>query len=492
MVISVRTEEVDGDLVVVKEARTDGDVARLSREATMLTRGRHPGVVELLAVEDRAIRLRHGGTPLSRLGVLPLDQAAGLLSAVADIVHALHRQGVTHGDLDADHVLVDQRGRPRLCGFGLAGEHTPQRAAEDVAALGRLLSALLRISEGETWTNPPSGLRSRSRRRHARRELEAVASRAARSDPQQRPTARQLAKAIHAAVPEQSLPGPHAAREPTATSSFAEIPADIDPTADLGWTTDDLSFLASQDHDESDQDLESVVAPSAVPGVERARVAVDPGPERSDDVRPSVPLPDTAARGGRPRERRRSLVRIVVLVVILIVGIVAGVVGAKALDPFGGDDAGPGTEDSTDSTDSTDALETTTTVRPALANATTWPERCDVPDPAGPDVDGDGCPDTIELDGRQASVGSVTVTLGDEGDLVALADWNCDAIATPALLRPSTGEVFVFPRWSFDEPLEVDATTVVPDATGISAGAGPCPVPLVTTPSGPVAVEVQR
>lgn len=488
MVISVRTEEVDGELVVVKEARTDGDVARLSREATMLTRGRHPGVVELLAVEDRAIRLRHGGTSLSRLGVLPLDQAAGLLSAVADIVHALHRQGVAHGDLDAEHVLVDQRGRPRLCGFGLAAEHTPQRAAEDVAALGRLLFALLRTSEGERWANPPSGLRSRSRRRHARRELEAVAGRATRSDPQQRPTARQIAKAIHAAVPEQTLPGPHAVAS-TATASFAEIPADIDPTADLGWTSDDLSFLASKTHDESDQDLEPVIAPSTVPGVEQARVAVDPAPERDDDLRPSVPLPDTAARGGRARERRGSLVRIVVLVIILVVGVVAGVAAAKALDPFGGDD----TEDSTeDSTDSLEAPRTTTTARPALASPVTWPERCDVPDLVGPDIDDDGCPDTIELDGRQASVRNVTVTLGDEGDLVALADWNCDAIATPALLRPSTGEVFVFPHWSFDEPFEVEATAVVPDATGISAGAGACPAPLVATSSGPVAVEVQR
>ena len=46
MVIAVRTEEADGGLVVVKEARSDGDVARLTREAAMLARSRHPGQAE--------------------------------------------------------------------------------------------------------------------------------------------------------------------------------------------------------------------------------------------------------------------------------------------------------------------------------------------------------------------------------------------------------------------------------------------------------------
>jgi hypothetical protein len=101
MVIAVRTEEAEGGLVVVKEARSDGDVARLTREAAYLARSRHPGVVELVDVGERAITLRHAGTALARLGPFPADQVAGIVCAVADVVQALHRLDVVHGDLDA-------------------------------------------------------------------------------------------------------------------------------------------------------------------------------------------------------------------------------------------------------------------------------------------------------------------------------------------------------------------------------------------------------
>jgi hypothetical protein len=38
--------------------------------------------------------------------------------------------------------------------------------------------------------------------------------------------------------------------------------------------------------------------------------------------------------------------------------------------------------------------------------------------------------------------------LGQSGDLVAIGDWDCDGQPTPALLRPSTGSVFVFAKWA--------------------------------------------
>lgn len=111
--------------------------------------------------------------------------------------------------------------------------------------------------------------------------------------------------------------------------------------------------------------------------------------------------------------------------------------------------------------------------------------------PTGPDVDGDGCPEAVVLEDRTATVGTVTVEVGQDGDLVALGDWSCTGIATPAVLRPGTGEVFVFTGWSLDEPVEVDAAAVVPGATGIAAGPGECPSPVVATPDGTRTLQVR-
>jgi tRNA A-37 threonylcarbamoyl transferase component Bud32 len=526
MVIAVRTEEADDGLVVVKEARSDGDVARLTREAAMLARCRHPGVVDLLGVEERSLRLRHSGTALVRLGPFPLDHAAGIVCAVADVVNALHRLGVVHGDLEAAHVLLDDRGRPRLCGFGQASERTDDGAADDVAAIGRLLASLLRAGGDLPWANPPAGVRRSSRQRQARKELDAIVAQATRERRDQRLTARQLAKAVHAAVPECSLPSPSTPAGP-ATPWYVELPADIDPTADLGWTTDDLTWLAAAAEDDRSADelaadagpyaglgaLDQLdedgtnadwaalaAAPEAVTGPlpvftappdeprERARIEHDAPPPPPPG--PNVPLPDRVATD--EQRGRLPLARAAALLVVLALGMVGGVAGARAVRPLGSDPvsaADPTTTTTTTApaTSPSDQAATTTT---ATTASSPWPAACTIPQPTGPDVDGDGCPEEIALDGRTAQVGSVAVQLGQEGDLVVLGDWDCDGVATPALLRPSTGEVFVFPEWRLDAPVEVEAATVVPDATGIEAGPGGCPAPVVATPAGARTIEV--
>ena len=47
---------------------------------------------------------------------------------------------------------------------------------------------------------------------------------------------------------------------------------------------------------------------------------------------------------------------------------------------------------------------------------------------------------TVSVDGRE-------FTIGDPGDRIALGDWRCDDRPTAALVRPSTGELFVFEGW---------------------------------------------
>jgi hypothetical protein len=46
------------------------------------------------------------------------------------------------------------------------------------------------------------------------------------------------------------------------------------------------------------------------------------------------------------------------------------------------------------------------------------------------------------------SVAGARWTVGEPGDSVLVGDWNCDGIATVAVLRPASGEVFVFDGWA--------------------------------------------
>ena len=225
---------------------------------------------------------------------------------------------------------------------------------------------------------------------------------------------------------------------------------------------------------------------------ERARIEHDLAPPPVPG--PSVPLPPRADTE-EPR-RRLPLARAALLLVVLAIGGVAGVAGARAVRPLGSDPVSAADPEPTTTDDGASTPDRTPATAPAAPPTTApdptaaWPERCDVPEPTGPDVDGDGCPEPIELDGRTARVGTVTVELGQDGDVVALGDWACTGTATPALLRPTTGEVFVFPAWSLDEPLEVDAVTVVPGATGIAAGPEACPAPVLDTADGPRTIEL--
>ncbi|QXC62403.1 hypothetical protein KSP35_06275 [Aquihabitans sp. G128] len=63
------------------------------------------------------------------------------------------------------------------------------------------------------------------------------------------------------------------------------------------------------------------------------------------------------------------------------------------------------------------------------------------------DVDGDGCAERFHIAGTTIEVDGERWALGQPGDHLSLGDWDCDGRATPGLVRPSTGEVFLFARW---------------------------------------------
>ena len=100
--------------------------------------------------------------------------------------------------------------------------------------------------------------------------------------------------------------------------------------------------------------------------------------------------------------------------------------------------------------------------------------------PAGP-----GDPATVvEHAGRRYGIGAA-------GDLVHIADWDCTGEATPAVLRPTTGELAVFSSWPEpDASLLPTMTMVVEGAIGFTIDDRPCPDLRVRTQNGSRLVEV--
>ncbi|BCY06558.1 LamG-like jellyroll fold domain-containing protein [Actinoplanes sp. L3-i22] len=114
--------------------------------------GGHPGIVPVRAggvtATGRAwlvTDLVEGDTLAAALrsGPIAVDRALALTAVLADALawaHAMHPP-VTHGRLDAEHVLLAADGRPLLTGFAfLAGRRPPR---DDVAALAGLLGHAL-------------------------------------------------------------------------------------------------------------------------------------------------------------------------------------------------------------------------------------------------------------------------------------------------------------------------------------------------------------
>ena len=54
-------------------------------------------------------------------------EAAELIAAVAEALHAAHTNGITHRDVKPANILIDKAGRPWAADFGLALDEQEQR-----------------------------------------------------------------------------------------------------------------------------------------------------------------------------------------------------------------------------------------------------------------------------------------------------------------------------------------------------------------------------
>ncbi|MGE0712971.1 MAG: protein kinase [Planctomycetota bacterium] len=125
-------------------AASDERAARLQREAELVARLRHPGIVGIHsagALEDGrrylVYELVEGARSLQEAwqGAGWRERAGRVLEVARAVAHA-HAHGVMHRDLKPENVLVDAQGHLRVTDFGLGAGADLERMTRSQAAVG--------------------------------------------------------------------------------------------------------------------------------------------------------------------------------------------------------------------------------------------------------------------------------------------------------------------------------------------------------------------
>lgn len=206
--------DASGRPILVKRAAGPEGGARLTREAALLRDLAHPGLTRVVdLVQADAHTELHlawvGPHSLATVTSVPAPDAGRVVAGVAEVLADLHDLGITHGRLTPDHVLLGADARPVLTGLADAVDDERGDRSADVAALGSLLTQLVRPLQDSSMI--PSGRHRRGRHTGLAGALLTVADLAAADDRDIRPSARDLARRLHA------LAGPvgaHRSRRP--------------------------------------------------------------------------------------------------------------------------------------------------------------------------------------------------------------------------------------------------------------------------------------
>ncbi|MBI2708688.1 MAG: protein kinase [Actinobacteria bacterium] len=515
------TVDAAGRPVVRKTSHSERGRERLRREASVLRALHHPCVARLVAHQpgteggERPAVLDlewAGSSTLADVGPLSADAALRLAADLADGLAHLHRRGLTHRRLAAHHVVLGAR--PVLCGLGGAGPAEVEARAADVAALGGLLD-LLAAASATRADNPSSRVLARlaERLRHpdarCRPEADGVADVlirmvVARDEPvgpergPSDPVVPEPGRAPAAASPD-ARPGAGAGGTNTEARA-GRIPAELPGPADRAARRRRLEL--------AERIPRSLPLLAGAVAILAALVAVAPlrprphppgtAPSASGGGRTGPALERTDGTGPTSPALERT----------------DGTGPTSPTSPNGATGA-TGATGPTSPTESPPAPRSDATPDGGGAASTGRRGPCPPPTQEGPaaptggeaatggeavgaaareaaggaavaDVDGDGCAEPYVIRGERIDVNGLEYRVGRPGDVVQVADWDCNGTATPAVVRPSTGEVFVFARWATRAvALTVPAIAVVAGARGFAAPDGAaCPALTVTDADG--------
>ena len=115
--------------LLIRSSPSQANVKRFRQEAVAVARLAHPGIVRVYSFGDYeakpwiSMAFIDGPTLEQKIQSnhqLEARVAANLMADVADAMHYAHQQGVIHRDLKPSNILIDGKGKPQICDFGLA------------------------------------------------------------------------------------------------------------------------------------------------------------------------------------------------------------------------------------------------------------------------------------------------------------------------------------------------------------------------------------
>ena len=443
-----------------------------------------------------------------------LEELRRVVEDLAGTVHYLHERGVTHRSIRPGHVVIDALRRPLLCSFSASrrvavphdtttnrsdtpghlegdgtdrepealsgdgrsgpatGVDTTGEQAADVVAIGETVIATLQRLDGHRARSGRKRDEQRLRERLGAVAQAAVAGRV--------PTAKALAGQIRALGTELGNPRVPSSGDdgnPAGHGSPAEPPAADDRSGRSAGPSAGTSVAPSGGG--SADGGEGGAHPGAPPEAVLARLRAPAAPRRS--------------RRAWQRPRRATLLAAAAVCGGCALGTLMAMrlsgaeppppallrstgsdgPGTATAEPAGRGGAPPRRDPGTIPT-GTAAAEPPSEPDPAPASLPAPPAGTSVepprvapppqpPQPGGAagcrpvaggfrDVTGDGCAEQIDLTAGFVSVDGTRYPIGAAGDQVAVGDWDCDGVATVALVQ-SGGQVYVFDSWPRHTPL---------------------------------------
>lgn len=420
-----RREPVDG-VVAIKRARATvgSDVATtraaLLREATILAELDHPHIVRVFDVLDDGrsvaivMQLASGGSLRALLDagrVLSAGEIAAVAGPIADALASAHHRGLSHGDVKPENVLFTADGAPLVSDFG-AARHLGAPGQPGMAIAGTAPYLDPDLSTGA----PPC----------ASNDLYALG-----------------------VVCYEALTGhlPHGCSAPDVLARPGR--ADHLSLTTNAAVPDDVARVVERAISRRPADRQASVGQFA----RDLRAAVPDGSVRLPGVAGFVPDGATPSRGSHgthqfgprpsppPIEHREPLTRRAVAAALALAAVVAlaGIWGvrwwSRAHAHSSQQQAG------STGADRSDRRGVRCSPFPAL-DVSRGGRVFDV------DLNGDGCPVPVAWDGRVLTArfqpGDRTprsYEVGLRGDVLLFGDWDCDGAQSPALYRPSAGEV---------------------------------------------------
>lgn len=425
---------------LLRRAHDELGKERLTREIARLRAAAHPGVVPLLDHGEDHLTLGWVGGETLETARPGLAGAAAIAASLAATLADLHRIGIVHGRLEPSHVVIGARGHPHLCGLrGVDPDGVQPDPSDDVAALGRLLGRLLG-TEAELEPIPDRRWRRRKWSGYETRALQTLVDHATDPDPAKRPSAADLATAITAVMPDAGFEAPVASEAPAPEATPEAIP---DSVSEADAPTDPGASVRAPASDTEVADPPEPMSES--PGA----FGFEPNDPASDPFLELPPAPEPVVVPRPSAGTRRNPVLLLAAAATVLLGV--GILRIASAGPSGESRSAPVRDGGGEASDGD--------------RSPTPSEDCELDE--GPDIDGDGCPDPVSIDGNEVIAAGRRYRVGDPGDRVRIADWTCTGAATAAVVRPATGEIFLFDEWAENAPLSVRAATIVADAVDV-------------------------